>query len=162
MKITISKPYHKFPYKNRNLLLCIVQKISSITGLSSVAPQSSILEIILVDDLKMTEINESFLKHQGSTDVITFNYLDTVEDDETVAELYISLDTAHKSAREYSTSFSEEVILYIIHGNLHLMGFDDHSESDIKKMRQAEVMVKKKLKKIFSDMEIFANKELCV
>lgn len=53
-------------------------------------------------------------------------------------EVIISAQTAKRNAREFKTSTRDEIMLYVIHGILHLLGFDDHSSSGIKKMRAKE------------------------
>ena len=76
-----------------------------------------------------------FLSHDYYTDIITFDYC---EDDYINGELYISIDTVKANAEEYSQDFDVELHRVIIHGVLHLCGLDDHSDEDIKEMRDAE------------------------
>ena len=63
---------------------------------------------------------------------------DYCEDDYINGELYISVDTVRANAQEYLQDFDVELHRVIIHGVLHLLGLDDHSEKDIKQMRDAE------------------------
>jgi probable rRNA maturation factor len=76
----------------------------------------------------MALLHRRFLNQSGPTDVITFQH----------GEIFISVDTARRHARVFGSSFAREVRLYIIHGLLHLHGFDDQSEADAKKMRLAQ------------------------
>lgn len=71
----------------------------------------------------LLKINKTYLKHNYYTDIITFDYskkkllID--------AELYISLQDAHKNAKKYHVSLEQELMRLVIHGVLHLLGFDD-------------------------------------
>ncbi len=55
-----------------------------------------------------------------------------------IADIFISTDAALKNMRRYNTTLEKELILYIIHGILHLAGYDDKHPDDIKKMRKRE------------------------
>lgn len=89
------------------------------------------LLFILSDDESVLNINREFLKHDSYTDVIAFD--DSV--DEIVSgEIYISIDTVRKNAREYGCSIMEETVRVMIHGLLHLCGYDDIHEKDRKIM----------------------------
>jgi len=89
------------------------------------------LLFILSDDESVLNINREFLKHDSYTDVIAFD--DSV--DEIVSgEIYISIDTVRKNAREYGCSIREETVRVMIHGLLHLCGYDDIHEKDRKIM----------------------------
>jgi len=162
MNICFAKRTRKYPLKNRGLLLKVIKKITTICDLPSTVPSSEIeLAVILVDDKQITEINESYLNHQGPTDVISFDYIEdfdesqvSKEDPFTVGELYISLETAERQGLEYNKSLNDELILYIAHGVLHLCGYDDHCDEDIKEMRQAEERVIKSLKQNFGPVEV--------
>ena len=93
------------------------------------------INVILCDDPSILEINTQFLGHDYYTDIITFDYS---EENVLNGELYISIDTVKANAQEYGQEFPDELHRVVIHGFLHLIGFDDHQEDDIKEMRQAE------------------------
>jgi len=61
-------------------------------------------------------------------------------------DVIISVDAAIGNARRFQTSFEYEIVLYMIHGILHLLGFDDHSPADIKRMRHKEKELMEHLK----------------
>lgn len=153
----------KYRVSDSKKLESLVPYILKFTALASTlegVPSS--LNIIFTDDEEITQINEDFLKHEGPTDVISFDYIDeydeadyTEEDPFELGELYISLDTAQRQADEFNQTFAEEAVLYIVHGVLHLTGYDDHCDEDIADMRAAEKAVMDGLKKIFSDFNIF-------
>ena len=93
------------------------------------------LNVIFCSDEKLLEINRQFLGHNYYTDIITFDYC---TDDNLEGELYISIDTVKTNAIEYKQLFSDELHRVIIHGVLHLCGFDDHSNKQKHTMREKE------------------------
>lgn len=93
------------------------------------------INIIFCNDPYILEINNQFLNHNYYTDIITFNYC---SDNIINGELYISVDTVKANSVEYLQNFDTELFRVIIHGILHLIGYDDINESDIKAMRDAE------------------------
>lgn len=93
------------------------------------------LNIIFCPDSYILEINNQFLNHNYYTDIITFDYC---EEDKLSGELYISIDTVKINSAEYNQEFLTELHRVILHGVLHLLGYDDHKKADILKMREAE------------------------
>lgn len=93
------------------------------------------INIIFCSDPSILEINNQFLGHDYYTDIITFDYC---EGRDISGELYISIDTVKANAEEYEQPFETELHRVIIHGILHLLGWDDHCEEDIAEMRAAE------------------------
>jgi len=93
------------------------------------------LSIVFVNDATIKQLHESFLDDPSPTDVITFS---ANPDFDSAGEICISIDEAIKNAKSFSTTISHEITLYLIHGWLHLFGFDDKNEKAIKAMRQAE------------------------
>ena len=89
------------------------------------------LLFILSDDESVLNINREFLKHDSYTDVIAF---DNSVCEVVNGEIYISIDTVRKNAREYGCSIMEETVRVMIHGLLHLCGYDDIQEKDRKIM----------------------------
>lgn len=93
------------------------------------------ISIIFCSDNYILNVNQEYLHHDYFTDIITFNYN---EEDKLSGDLFISVDTVKENALEYGTEFKDELNRVIVHGLLHLIGFDDHEEDDIKLMRQKE------------------------
>jgi probable rRNA maturation factor len=102
-------------------------------------PAASI-SIALVDDATIHRLNRLHLGHDWITDVITFP-LSAPDDHELSGELVISTEMAVAAARELSADPYHELALYIIHGLLHLCGYDDSNEEQKATMnrRQAEI-----------------------
>lgn len=97
----------------------------------------SSLNIIFCSDDELLSINKDFLQHDYYTDIITFDLTETGEIKKT-AELYISIDRVRNNAISYNSSIKKELHRVIFHGVLHLCGFKDKKEKDIKLMRQKE------------------------
>lgn len=93
------------------------------------------LNIIITDDNKLKGINEEFLEHDYFTDVITFNYN---EGRIIGGEVYISIETVKRNSKNYKVSLNDEVSRVMIHGVLHLAGYDDKNESDKRVMSRME------------------------
>ena len=117
------------------------------------------LAICIVRTPEMAKINEHFLQHSGSTDVITFDY-----SDEPSAilhgEIFICIDDALAQAREFRTSWQSEIARYVIHGILHLRGFDDLSPAARRKMKREENRLLKKISALFPLRKLGGNPKL--
>jgi probable rRNA maturation factor len=108
--------------------------------------QKASLSIVFVTRQRIKALNKKFLHRDHSTDVLAFDlrdgaFLGRKEKRKLkviTGDIIISTDAAWKNSRIYGTALSQELALYIIHGILHLLGFDDHRSGDIKKMRKKE------------------------
>ena len=94
------------------------------------------LSVAVVDDEEMRELNRKFLGHDYPTDVLSF-VLER-DQDSLEGEIVVSSHTAVRQAKEYGRTSTDELLLYLIHGALHLVGFDDKTESARNVMRQQE------------------------
>jgi len=135
-------------FTNRHFCLSVDEKLLSnavgavcdAEGISSVE-----LSLVLTDNAEIHRINREFLGHDYPTDVISFPLDDELADPageihpvQLQGELVISLDTAQDVAATQGWSLEAEVVLYVIHGLLHLCGYDDHSEETRLIMRKRE------------------------
>jgi probable rRNA maturation factor len=96
-------------------------------------PVTTFLSIVFVGTKRMRAINKKYLKHDYVTDVLTFDFGKGQQ-----AEIIICPRVAYTNAMAHQTSTENEIILYVIHGILHLAGFDDHSPQDMLQMRRME------------------------
>ncbi len=94
------------------------------------------LEINFISSDKIFKINSEYLNHNFTTDIITFNYSN--QQKKLDGELFISIDDASENAQKYNVDLQEELARLIIHGILHLLGFDDQHKKDKIKMKQQE------------------------
>jgi probable rRNA maturation factor len=84
--------------------------------------------IWLISDRRMALLHRKFLGQSGPTDVLTFQH----------GEIFISVDTARRHARAFGNSLRRELKLYIVHGLVHLHGFDDQTPSEMHKIKAAQ------------------------
>lgn len=93
------------------------------------------ISIIFCSDPYILDINQKYLGHDYFTDIITFDYC---EGDSLSGDLFISVDSVKENSIEYGTDFKDELNRVIIHGLLHLIGYDDHTVEEIAVMRMKE------------------------
>jgi len=94
------------------------------------------VNIILTNRESLNKLKKEYFNVDHFTDVIAFNLEDKNESIE--GEVYISIDDVLENSKIFSTSFNNEFKRVLIHGVLHLIGYDDHEENDIKIMRDLE------------------------
>ncbi|HCR49879.1 MAG TPA: rRNA maturation RNase YbeY [Rhodothermales bacterium] len=99
------------------------------------------LGIVLSDHEAIHAMNREHLGHDYETDVLSFplqsdHHIRTYKQVE--GEIYVDLDTALEVAPEYHTVFEQEALRYIVHGLLHLMGYDDATDAQRKQMSMSE------------------------
>ncbi len=78
------------------------------------------------------------MNHEGSTDVITFDHAEDDSSEEIYGELFISVADAVKQGREFAATWQSELVRYVVHGILHLCGYDDIDPADRKTMKKEE------------------------
>lgn len=93
------------------------------------------LSIVFLDDAQMAELHGTFLGDPSATDVITFPGDPAFEE---AGEICVGAQQAHRVFQSHQSTFSDEILLYLAHGWLHLAGYDDHTEEDRRNMRSAE------------------------
>ena len=100
------------------------------------------INYLFTNDEEVLNVNREFLGHDYYTDIITFDTsdYDPMQDsgNRISADIVISIDTVRANAQEYGSTFEEELHRVIIHGILHLVGYDDHNDEDRTEMRAQE------------------------
>jgi probable rRNA maturation factor len=96
------------------------------------------LSVIFVSPQRMKLLNAKYLKHAYVTDILTFDYSPAGQRKRILAEIVIAPSVAAANARAFATPVEKELELYLIHGILHLAGYDDHAPRDIIRMRKKE------------------------
>lgn len=95
--------------------------------------------ITFVDNATIRNLNRQYLNHDWETDVISFSLTDEYDlESSRIGDIYISFEQAQKQAIEYHVSEEEELIRLVIHGILHLFGYDHESPDEANIMRQKE------------------------
>jgi probable rRNA maturation factor len=116
-----------------------------------------VLAVYLVNDRRITQLNETHLRHAGPTDVIAFDYSDErssrrkeADSLPLMGDVFICVEEAIRQSGKYHTSWQSEVIRYIVHGILHLCGYDDQTVAARKKMKREEDRLLRELSTRFS------------
>lgn len=119
-----------FPFKEKTLCRRWLKTVaeSEVKVLGDVS-------IIFCSDNYILDVNLRYLQHDYYTDIITFDYC---SGNRLSGDLFISVDSVRENAAYYGTEFQDELHRVIVHGLLHLVGYDDHSEEDIAVMRSKE------------------------
>ncbi len=105
-----------------------------IDAIHSEAKDLHRIDFIFCSDDYLLEINRTHLQHDYYTDILTF----PLAADPILAEIYISIDRVKENATSLGVDFDMELRRVMIHGVLHLCGYDDHEEADIRGMREKE------------------------
>lgn len=159
MNIRLIKQRGVMPIKCRARLVRVLRLAQELAGLGD---ENGTLNLILTPSDVMATMNEAYLGHEGRTDVLTFDLrasgtalhhdeaLAEDEVEECVAEVYVCPDVAVEYSAKYGTTPSRELVLYMVHGMLHLAGEDDLEEEARLSMRKAENRVMMGLAERFS------------
>ena len=94
------------------------------------------ISIALMNDLEIRELNNKHLSHDYATDVISFDL--SSGDDFLEGEIIASIETADREAQDHGWQGDDELLLYVIHGMLHIIGLRDKKTKETKAMREAE------------------------
>src|SRR5213076_2739570 len=128
-------------------------------------PENHELGVYLVAAPEMMRLNERYLNHQGSTDVIAFDYSEKARrasrrssggssgrPDARLAlrgEIFICLDEAVAQARRFRATWQSELVRYLVHGVLHLRGYDDRQPNRRRAMKREEDRLVRELARLF-------------
>jgi len=113
------------------------------------------LGVNLVGAREMALVNETFLQHEGPTDVITFDHRNCELriancKSEIHGELFICVNVAMTQAKEFQSSWQAEVVRYVVHGVLHLLGYDDLKPALRRRMKREENRLMRLLEREFT------------
>ena len=130
-KISFYSADRKIPLRNRT---AVRQFLSSLFLKENIEVDH--IDYIICSDEYLLKINEAYLNHSYYTDIITFCL--SSPGAPVLAELYLSTDRIKENAKAYSVTYHSELLRVIIHGALHLCGYQDLTASQKKEMRKRE------------------------
>lgn len=115
-------------------------------GLKQFARQNIEVNVIFVDEKEILRVNKTFLNHHYVTDVISFNHArpPILPPGEAWAfgDIFVCYPVARKNAKRFNHTILQEMMMYVVHGALHLSGMDDHTDKDRAQMdKQAEKII---------------------
>ena len=93
------------------------------------------INCIFCNDEYLLNINQTYLKHDTFTDIVTFNY---VENNQISGDLFISIERVKENAKTFDVNFLRELNRVIIHGVLHLIGYNDKTLEEAEQIRAKE------------------------
>lgn len=123
--------YSKYDFISKQKIHQLIKRVCDELQL-----KVSSLDVDFISGNRIKNINSEYLDHNYSTDIITFNYSGSHSDID--GEIFISVDDAKENAKKFKAKFSEEITRLVIHGILHLAGYDDHKKNDKIKMKRLE------------------------
>jgi probable rRNA maturation factor len=107
------------------------------------------LGVYFINAAEMARLNGQFLGHARSTDVMAFDYEEETEEGGWCGEIFISVDDAVASAPRFGATWQLELARYLVHGMLHLRGYDDQRPAARREMKREENRVLKALSRRF-------------
>ena len=131
--ISFFKENTTFDIKQKNKIKSWLKNVASGYGFSA-----GDLNYVFCDDEYLLQMNKQYLGHDYYTDIITFDSREDALSKRLDGDIFISVDTVRANGEEDGEGFEREIMRVIAHGLLHLIGFDDHTAAQQKKMREAE------------------------
>lgn len=120
-----------FKFQGKNKFKAWLKKVADKEGF-----MIGQLNYIFCSDEYLHKINLEYLDHDTYTDIITF---DNSEDEATIeGDIFVSVERIRENSQTLNTVFEEEVKRVVVHGLLHLCGYDDHTHEDKAEMRKLE------------------------
>jgi len=129
------KNVHIFAISNYKINKILIHKLLSFLKKELKISINS-LELNFIEKEEIILINKQYLGHNYSTDILTFNY--NKNNNSIDGEIFISVDDALENSKKFKVSLSNELYRLVIHGILHLLGFDDREKKDKKIMKVQE------------------------
>ena len=134
IKILYKKIFITAPGEKKKLKKALGELIHNVLKIEK--KNVSSLNLIFCSDECIREYNKKYLNHDYETDIITFYDID--EEEMIEGELLISVDSVRSNSKKYKTSFNNELRRVVIHGVLHLCGYNDKAQSEKQIMRKKE------------------------
>lgn len=134
---------------NRSVNCALVEKITRSFLVEILKIDAFYIEISIVSDSEITRLNEKFLGHIGSTDVLAFDYREVPRKRPIHGEVFVCSDEAAIQAVRFKTTWQSELLRYVIHGILHLSDYDDHDPARRRQMKRQENQALSKLARQF-------------
>jgi probable rRNA maturation factor len=142
--LTVRNCQRKHPLNTR-LLRRVVQALLE----DHLTQEDYDLGVYFIGAGEITRLNEQFLRHQGPTDVIAFDYAEPGKSSALHGEIFVCVDEALIQAPHFHVSWQTELVRYVIHGVLHLRGFDDHVTEARRRMKSVEGQLLRRLVELF-------------
>ena len=120
-----------FKFQHKNLLKKWLKKVAETEGF-----KMKNLNYIFCSDEYLHKINVEYLEHDTYTDIITFD--NSEEESDIEGDIFVSIERIKDNSQELKTVFEDEFKRVLVHGLLHLCGYDDHSDEDELMMRNKE------------------------
>lgn len=140
------------PYREADIAPLPIEELALFALSFEGKPENSEVSICFVDDEEIAALNEEYRGKVGPTDVLSFE-CDNLDDEFAAPEgfesdiyelgdIVIAVDVAERQTQEFGTSFEEEVSLLLVHGLLHLCGYDhiEDEEAEVMEAREAEIL----------------------
>jgi probable rRNA maturation factor len=106
-----------------------------------VKPTLREMSLVLIGDAVMSRLHKEYMNIAGPTDVLTFPLDENGRGQVVSGEVFVCIAEARRQAKARGTTLASEVLLYSLHGMLHLCGFDDRTERDFRRMHRTEDMI---------------------
>lgn len=101
------------------------------------------ISLVLADNARIRRLNREYRREAGTTDVLSFNL--GKPDGNQIAEIFISVEQARLQAKEMGHSLKQELSILFVHGVLHILGYDDETERERRRMFRAQNKILKSL-----------------
>ncbi|MGE5457526.1 MAG: rRNA maturation RNase YbeY [Methanococcaceae archaeon] len=139
---------------NKLLIHKLLSQLKKDLGITIVS-----LPVNFVHGDSIHEINKSYLNHDFTTDIITFNY--SGDNRHLDGEIFISIEDAAENAEKFNCSLDNELVRLIVHGILHLMGFDDTTVQAKKIMKKEEDRLTNHFEKLTQEDNLIYDSKNC-
>lgn len=140
-----------YRYREEDLASLPLEELCRFILQQEEKPESSEVSVSFVDDEEIAELNEEYRGKIGPTDVLSFE-CDNIEDEMSgfgieediyeLGDIVIAVDVAERQTKEFGTTFEEEITLLMVHGLLHLCGYDhiEDDEAEVMEAREAQLI----------------------